>query len=82
MRFWGKRTVKVRHWRQGYQHDHVGVSAEDALVDAMKCAGHSHPMRAAALSVAMMRVNNNRLEYVPQRGNPEIYRIVERGKDW
>jgi len=82
MKRWGAPTVKVRHWPHGYQHDHVGIDAEDALAHAFDCAGHQYTERSIKMSAAMMKANDNRLEYVPTGRNPEIFRLVHRGKDW
>lgn len=85
MRLWGKRqpeTVKVRHWPHGIQHDHVGVSPEDALRHAMECAGHTVTTVSVRNSAAFMQANGDRLEYVPTGKNPEIFRLVHRGKNW
>lgn len=77
MSLFRKRKYTVRHWRYGYQHDHVGSSPAEALGEAMKCAGHVRDKKANAASAAWMQVHDNHLEYVPYHAPIEHYYLIE-----
>lgn len=70
-------SVKVRHWPNGYQHDHVGIHALDALAHALRCSGHRH-------GLAELRDVVHRLETSGRYDHPSagIFRLVPRGSDW
>ena len=67
--------MKVRHWPNGIQHDHVGINTYDALRIAMECAGHRHSRKSLVTMVDVLE-RRDRFEFIVPGKRVEVFRLI------
>jgi hypothetical protein len=73
--FFKARQITVRHWRYGYQHDHVGRDTSAALHAALECV--SRNVSAWRFDAMVNDLNKKgQAQYEEPGHSVETYRIV------
>jgi len=74
-------SEKVKHWPNGYEHVHLGVTTLDALRTAMRCSRHQ-VSNGDLVTMASILDSRGRFKFEKPGERPENFDLVPHGRGW